>query len=146
MANYKARGASQYTVKTSADLSVASSETLVNTELITKELKVGFSYYIHILGHLKSASSTPNAKFSLDLINVVYVTGLYGQSANSVTNTLTTEDSESLSAGVSEIIPFHIHVMDVTTAGTLRLKFAQGTSNATATIFMKGSTMHVIEI
>ncbi len=151
MGNYKTGGGNyrssvRYTVRQKADLDVPNSTTLVNTDLVTQTLKVGKSYRITlILLHNSSAVANYKIAWSADVSATLRHHSLFAYTATDQTTSITTAITGT-GAGAKRMIVYHTFLIDVTVATTITMKFAQNTQEASATLFMKGSSIIVEEI
>jgi len=142
MANYKyyRQGFRKRQVTT---LVVNNSATLVDTEMVTPVLKVGHSYKIYVYGCF-NGGSTPDVDVKWDLGTMVAAFSFYANESFASTVALTTEILlPQAGANVSDVLVAHIY--DVTTAGSIKLQFAQNVANVSDTKFLKGSFMEVIQ-
>ncbi len=155
MANYKdgvgnyktSSGGSATTIKKQIDdLTVNNSTTLVSTDLVTPTLAVGKSY--EIICWISSISgTTPDEKFKwlndtlVSDVSVWEITfNAYAYPNNAITVTKNVNGTGSLNLRQCILI-----LINVTTAGTLTMQYAQQVANASNSVIHKGSTMRVTE-
>ncbi len=152
MANYKTgqgnyRSSFIHTVRQEGDLTVNNSTTLVDTDLITQTLKVGRSYEIQVWFAIASGT-TPDSKLQPTLTTLVATrTGWNVSVPAGHIYTATVGTSNSVDGAGSTVLGYlSVIILDVTTAGTVKIQFAQQTAEASATSFKKGSCMLVTEL
>ncbi len=151
MGNYKpeAGSSTQTTLIQALDLSITDSTTFVNTDLVSPTLKVGKSY--HIVGYFNiNAHATPDAKLIHNFTSLV--ADLTGWNVDDdalefpFLQTMPTQAATIGGLGADEISKYVAVIINVTTAGTFALQFAQANSNANPSKFRKGSYMIIQEI
>ncbi len=140
--NYKSHNV--YHVRQKVTLTVNNSTTFVNSELVTPTMKVGKSYYLHgVLG--LNSGSTPTCKIFPNATSLVATISKYNINSLILTTAISSGTVIATATGVDETDEFHVVVLDVTTAGTITIKFAQQVADVSDTKLYKGSFMMVEE-
>ena len=134
------------------DESVANSTTLQDDDDLITALKANTVYQIEGRIHVESASATPDFKyaFSIPTGSTISLTGFGAEKAGAFFATDQHLDLEentiALNAGVHSYLNFWGIVETNSTAGNIKLQWAQNASNATATILGKLSSIEIWEI
>ncbi|MFA6039776.1 MAG: hypothetical protein WCV62_02345 [Candidatus Peribacteraceae bacterium] len=140
------------TVRKSADQSVTSSTTLQNDTHFLFTLEANKSYVLTGGIFATSTSATPDIKigFSLPLGTTMDIGYIAQGGNNRVADLLQTSDTASslipIPANGHTIIQSFGTIVTGGTGGTLRFKWSQNTSNATATTVKEGSFISISEI
>ncbi len=145
--NYRG-GIKTYFKKQAADLTVNNSETYVDTDLVTPTLTIGKSYAITGYFNMISAT-TPDHKLKNVVTDLVAVQPFWTMNSSSQAmpvTALATEITTMSGSGADKIFIYVASIIDVTTAGTFKLQFAQNVAEASNTIFRKGSYWIIQEI
>jgi len=143
LGNYKSQGIS-YLVKQVATLTVNNSTTYVNTDL-KFNARLGKSYMVYYYCTILSHSNA-DSKFILDLGTYVGTNENWGDAGlGQLNDALSVEATESGTTGVDEVEVLLLNIINVTTAGTITLQYAQQTADASNSLFYAGNVMTVIE-
>ncbi len=140
--NYKTDNV--YRVRTLATLTRNNTTTFVDSELVTKTLKVGKSYYIHGVVGVNSGI-TPTCHMYAKVTDLVATITKWAINDLILVNAFSTGLEIPTGTGVDETDTFHLVVLDVTTAGIINMNFAQKVQDASDTKLYKGSFMMVEE-
>jgi len=145
--NYRG-GIKSYFSKQASDLTVNNSETYVNTDLITPTLAVGKSYSIDGI-YVTNSGTTPDVKMKNVVTTLVATSSFWDSASTSFTmptTALATEDTSIAGTGANVIRYIKIQIINVTTAGSFILQFAQNVADVSDTKFLKGSYWIIKEI
>ncbi len=144
--NYRG-GVKTFFSKQASDLIVNNSETYVNTDLVTPTLTIGKSYVIRAWCIVNSGT-TPDFKFKNVVTDLVATSSLWTTSviAFSYPTIALATEVVSTADGADQLLLITTSIINVTTAGSVRLQFTQNTATASATTFRKGSYWTVKEI
>jgi len=145
--NYKGGQGGAKKVKQTSDITVTSSTTLVNTDLLYA-MSVGKSY--NIIGIL-AITSPAAADYKITFVKdgtLAYSTAEWGHGgANMRIPEIAIGSTSTLGTNAAiQIFAVFTSVIQVTTAGTLTMQFSQQTSNGGDTILHTGSYIIVHEI
>ncbi len=145
--NYRG-GIKSYFSKQASDLTVNNSEVYVDTDLVTPTLTIGKSYFVKGF-FIVNAGTTPDMKFKNIITSMVATNSEWAMSNTSISVPVTpiaTEDVSIPGSGSIALIYYSVSIINVTTAGTFKLQFAQNTATSENTIFKKGSYWIMQEI
>ncbi len=140
--NYKRRNPNTSFQKT--EIIKNANVTLIATDLNSPTMNVGKSYICEIYVLLNSGT-TPDSKLALDQTTSLGATlALWGLDSAYATPFATTIQVDG--AGANALQKINVLVINVTTAGSIKIQFAQQTSDASNSKFMIGSCMSVVEL
>jgi len=145
--NYRG-GIKSYFSKQASDLTVNNSEVYVDTDLVTPTLTIGKSYFIE--GWFNTNSSTvADSKLKNVVTTVVADLSVWIITSTSMgfpSVALATEDTSMAGTGADKLYHYSALLLDVTTAGTFKVQWAQNTAEVSDTKFLKGSYWIIKEI
>ncbi len=145
--NYRG-GIKSYFSKQASDLTVNNSEVYVDTDMVTPTLTIGKSYVVNAY-FLVNSGTTPDYKFKNVVTTMVATYSSWDMSSTGVpipTTAIATEDAGQAGTGANKLYVYIALLLNVTTAGTFKLQFAQNTATVADTKFLKGSYWIIKEI